>query len=369
MALSGMRYALVPINPITLYTSSQLAATPTVSTTRGIPHFHRTPGKFVYASRLNNAKEWWGRVFSSSTHMDRNTINNDDTCTANGTPTSDGNGYSKDGLTSTEANSSNDAIKYRYDGVAARAEIKINALNTALEIANQSRDLHYNSKRNPSTTSTSQDYKFHWKQDEIQLSDAYSKAIKYTARLRSKDVAMTAQALLDDMIQRHASIQETSNFLTFHDGPQFSDRSVMDLVEAIEAEFGFRWSSPTSPSLREKENVALETTRDGIPVPTSKDFANVLHSWASSKVRRKGLYAESILYRMMELSYFYPENFEMPDSKMFGLVIKCYAGSTCTSFCEYYFVCDYSSEIQLHKLTHSSEYRILAPQSKIHCTG
>ena len=279
--------------------------------------------------------------------MDRNTINNDNTCTATGTPTGDRNGKSKDGLTNADANSSNDATKYRYDGVAARAETKINALNAALEIANQSRDLHYNSKRNPSAspTSTSQDYKIHWKQDEIQLSDAYSKAIKYTARLRSKDVAMTAQALLDDMIQRHASIQETSNFFTFHDGPQFSDRSVMDLVKAIEAEFGFQWSassppSPSpSPSIREKQKIVLETTRDGIPVPTSKDFANVLHSWASSKVRRKGLYAESILYRMMELSYFYPENFEMPDSKMFGLVIKCYAGSTCTSFRGYYCLC------------------------------
>ncbi len=210
----------------------------------------------------------------------------------------------------------------KYDNVNARAEIKIQILNEALDAANESRNLYLKFKQQFTALNPESIQNIHnkWIEHEIQLSDAYSKAIKYTARLRRKDVAMKAQLLLDDMLSRHENIKEESNFLSYHDGPQFSDRTVMDLVNAIEQEYASKDSS-SSPD--------LELTKDGIPLPTSKDFGNVLHSWASSKVKRKGLYAESLLYRMMELAFFYPENFSMPDSKTFGLVIKCHAGSTC----------------------------------------
>ena len=204
-----------------------------------------------------------------------------------------------------------------YDGVNARAEIKLGVLEEAQINANKARALYRSSKS--ATTKLSeesiQNIYDNWIQKEVNLSDAYSKAIKYTAKLRTKDVAKKAQRLLDEMILRHRSIQEESTFLSYHDGPQFNDRNVLDLVSAIERDY----SNTDPPS----------ETREGIPVPTMKDFSNVLHSWASSKVRRKGLHAESLLYRIMELAYFYPENFQMPDSKTFGLVIKCYAGSTC----------------------------------------
>ena len=233
----------------------------------------------------------------------------------------------------TEPADDDDNSKYAYDGVNARAEIKLNTLNETLTLANQSRSLYQKSKRTNTNTSLSLSEESllnihdNWKEQEVKLSDAYSKAIKYTARLRTKDVAKKAQILLDDMISRHGSIQEESNFLSKHDGPQFSDPIVMDLVNAIEQEYSTsRSASSASTSTSAKE---LELTRDGVPIPTSKDFANVLHSWASSKVKRKGLHAESLLYRMIELAYFYPENFSMPDSKTFGLVVKCHAGSTC----------------------------------------
>ena len=237
----------------------------------------------------------------------------------------------------TEPADDDDNSKYAYDGVNARAEIKLNTLNETLTLANQSRSLYQKSKRTNTNTSLSLSEESllnihdNWKEQEVKLSDAYSKAIKYTARLRTKDVAKKAQILLDDMISRHGSIQEESNFLSKHDGPQFSDPIVMDLVNAIEQEYSTSLSASsastsTSTSTSAKE---LELTRDGVPIPTSKDFANVLHSWASSKVKRKGLHAESLLYRMIELAYFYPENFSMPDSKTFGLVVKCHAGSTC----------------------------------------
>jgi len=204
-----------------------------------------------------------------------------------------------------------------YDGVNARADIKMKILSEAKHLANKSHSLHQSSKRTTNELNEQSVLNFYnnWIQHEVQLSDAYSKAIKYTARLRKEDVAKKAQRLLDDMISRHSSIQEESNFLSTHDGPQFSDRTVVDLVAAIEQDFS--------------ASAAPDAVREGIPVPTTRDFHNVLHSWASSKVKRKGLHAESLLYRMMELAYFYPENFSMPDSKSFGLAVKCYAGSTC----------------------------------------
>ena len=63
-------------------------------------------------------------------------------------------------------------------------------------------------------------------------------------------------------------------------------------------------------------------------VPTRGDFLNVLHSWASSKARRKGLHAEALLLRMAELAAWYPDHFSPPDSKAIYLVAKCHAGST-----------------------------------------
>jgi hypothetical protein len=235
----------------------------------------------------------------------------------------------------TEPADDDDNSKYAYDGVNARAEIKLNTLNETLTLANQSRSLYQKSKRTNTNTSLSLSEESllnihdNWKEQEVKLSDAYSKAIKYTARLRTKDVAKKAQILLDDMISRHGSIQEESNFLSKHDGPQFSDPIVMDLVNAIEQEYSTSLSASSASTSTSTSAKELELTRDGVPIPTSKDFANVLHSWASSKVKRKGLHAESLLYRMIELAYFYPENFSMPDSKTFGLVVKCHAGSTC----------------------------------------
>ena len=83
-----------------------------------------------------------------------------------------------------------------------------------------------------------------------------------------------------------------------------------------------------------------------IPPPTKRECHNVLHAYASSKLKKKGLYAENLLYRMMELAFRYPDGNGivdaygelrleigfgnvMPDSKTFAIVIKSYGGSTC----------------------------------------
>jgi hypothetical protein len=79
-----------------------------------------------------------------------------------------------------------------------------------------------------------------------------------------------------------------------------------------------------------------DITENPFVPPTRRDFGNVLHSWASSKIRRKGLHAEALLLRMAELSWWYPDTFSdtFPDSKSFSLVVKCFSGSTRKStFC------------------------------------
>lgn len=219
-----------------------------------------------------------------------------------------------------EEDDDNEDDTITYDGVSARAKVKMNVLNDAKSIADKAKALYQSSRS--STTELSpeslENIRKNWVEKEVELADAYSKGIKYIARLRTKDVSRKAQLLLDDMLSRHGTIQEESTFLPGHDGPQFSDKTVFDLLHAIEQD-----------NSQKSNAVVCVATRDGIPVPDMKDFSNVLHSWASSKVKRKGVYAESLLYRMMELGYFYPENFSMPDSKTFGLIVKCYAGSTC----------------------------------------
>jgi hypothetical protein len=223
-------------------------------------------------------------------------------------------------LTIQEKENDDEEETITYDGVSARAKVKMNVLNDAKSIADKAKALYQSSRS--STTELSpeslENIRKNWVEKEVELADAYSKGIKYIARLRTKDVSRKAQLLLDDMLTRHGTIQEESTFLPGHDGPQFSDKTVFDLLHAIEQD-----------NSQKSDKVVCVAMRDGIPVPDMKDFSNVLHSWASSKVKRKGVYAESLLYRMMELGYFYPENFSMPDSKTFGLIVKCYAGSTC----------------------------------------
>jgi hypothetical protein len=75
-----------------------------------------------------------------------------------------------------------------------------------------------------------------------------------------------------------------------------------------------------------------------IPPPTAKDYINLLRAHSISKAKRKGEQAESILVNMMKLANVMANSVDgrskiwvvdnIPNSKMFALAIKCYAGST-----------------------------------------
>jgi hypothetical protein len=160
------------------------------------------------------------------------------------------------------------------------------------------------------------------------LSDAYSKAIKYTARLRSKDTALRSRVLLDEMISRHGISSESWLFSLKSHGAgneiEIHDKAISQMIETFK--FDDNGTVVNNSEDWKEQNLIMSTA---IPPPTKRDYHNIIHSWASSKAKKKGLHAETLLWRMMELSTLHPGYFDFPDSRTFALVIKCYAGSTC----------------------------------------
>eukprot|EP00554_Chaetoceros_debilis_P007875 CAMPEP_0194078306 /NCGR_PEP_ID=MMETSP0149-20130528/4738_1 /TAXON_ID=122233 /ORGANISM="Chaetoceros debilis, Strain MM31A-1" /LENGTH=889 /DNA_ID=CAMNT_0038759543 /DNA_START=360 /DNA_END=3029 /DNA_ORIENTATION=- len=230
-----------------------------------------------------------------------------------------------------------------------------------------------------------------WMTHEILLADAYSKAIKYTAKLNNvPGAALRAQIFLDEMIARHdygdidghgngdidgdghgkpLIAEEKSNFMLQVQGMNFetitvnfNDMAVDELLNAM-SKSNKPMEKPEHANANVKEGDDRPDTTDTdtftntnpnpnpklhIPPPTKRECHNVLHAYASSKLKKKGLYAENLLYRMMELAFWYPTNSDcnsnwnssskdgvglgfggvMPDSKTFAIAIKSYGGST-----------------------------------------
>ncbi len=202
-----------------------------------------------------------------------------------------------------------------------RSEVKLLVLNEAKEIADKAK-INYQDNQ--------EGYE-EWIGHETNLSDAYSKAIKYTARLRSKDTALKSSKLLEEMIGRHG-MSSTSTFYSFKEGDVdvggiFIDDDVIGAtIKSLK--FDNSGNVKLNGTSTDFQQIGHNDMTTSIPPPKKQDFSNILHSWGSSKARRKGLYAETLLWRMMELAILQPGYFEFPDSKMFALVIKCYAGST-----------------------------------------
>lgn len=214
-----------------------------------------------------------------------------------------------------------DEMDVEVNEAAVRARVKLDILERVKDAADQVKAMYIFSM---SKAEQGDKLRFNhnlsddWISKEGEVADAFSKAIKYTAKLRTQDSAKKAEQLLREMIARHNSIQSRSRFMIGTDKYELNDEDIDDLLKLIEKDFG---KSVTKSRMMERD-------RSDIPVPDINDFTNVLHAWASSKVRKKGIYAEVILYRIIELAYLYPEKFSMPQSNTFGLVVKCYAGST-----------------------------------------
>ena len=225
----------------------------------------------------------------------------------------------------------------------ARSETKLTTLHEAKEIADETKKVYNNilsqQKETNSDIDGHDDHKAYtnWMDSEIKLSDAYSKAIKYTARLRSKDTALKSRLLLDEMISRQGVYSKSSLFSvnTFKDGNDIfiHDDAISEMITTIQ--FGRNDTDNDIMSKNSKEGTSIDSgtststsTNNMVLFPTRRDYHNIIHSWASSKAKKKGLHAEMMLWRMMELSTLYPE-LDFPDSRIFALVVKSYAGSTC----------------------------------------
>ena len=225
--------------------------------------------------------------------------------------------------------------------VDPRAEGKILKLKDAKIVADEAKKVYFESKQTNLKSDNRHDidginsqkaYYDDWVKHETELSDAYSKAIKYTARVRSKDTALESRILLDEMISRHGISPHSLLFSIYYDEAGRSDIIILDrviskFIETLKFDNNGNVITNSSEYSRHGDDI---TNSIIIPPPTKQDFHNIIHSWASSKAKRKGLHAETLLWRMLELVKQQPGRFDFPDSKTFGLVIKCYAGSTCT---------------------------------------
>ncbi len=224
-----------------------------------------------------------------------------------------------------------------------RAEVKQEILTKARSQTNKCKAIFRSQKQNQKPVSEEKLKKLYndWMTHEILLADAYTKAIKYTAKLREEGAALKAQRYLDEMIQRNEEEEllplvamNKSNFNLEMRGigfdmvkVNFKDEAVDELLEALTARD--KELTTNGEGKAGGSNATDNQPLSPIPTPSIREFHNVLHSWASSKVKKKGLFAENLLYRMMELAFRYPDTFDMPNSKTFGLVVKCYVGSTC----------------------------------------
>ena len=195
-----------------------------------------------------------------------------------------------------------------------RAQIKLQTLEKVKEEANQLKHKVYNNTiKSPQTEESIKE----WLQKEEELARAYSQAIKYVARnTKRKLSAKHAEGLLQEMIVRMGISYDYAE----ENNLPFRKKDIVWKMIQSAPDNDIKNESLSGDTTKQNNNIIL----------SRRDFHNVLHSWASSKAKRKGNYAEALLRHMAELSYRYPNILGdvKPNSQTFALVIKCHAGST-----------------------------------------
>lgn len=169
-----------------------------------------------------------------------------------------------------------------------------------------------------------------------QLALAYSQAIKYCSRIpNNPDATFMAENLFYEWMGRFLDELNTDEIKVAVDTNAIMKKKWM--IKTIHALL--------PPLKSDSQNVS--DAGHHLPPPTSKDYINLLRSYSISKARRKGEQAEALLVNMLMLAEasstaekevrasWIKEN--IPNSKMFALAVKCYAGST-----REYFVYDIS---------------------------
>ena len=227
----------------------------------------------------------------------------------------------------------NDLNYTKHEQATFRAKIKLEALAEARTKRKEAKrayeaarfdDEMLNDEESTAELNTLLD---EWEESERHLAMTLQQAIKYVARTRDADAALTAQQLLEEMIER-AGAAPTEFPLEGEDSS--SDFSPNKLK--MQAMVKMIISTPRQDRPNDARNapsIDTHVSNMAFPPPDRKDFLNVLRSWHQSKARKKGLYAEALLLRMAELNHLYPDVFDtLPNSKTFAIVIHCHAGST-----------------------------------------
>lgn len=226
---------------------------------------------------------------------------------------------------------SNDRVYSKHEQASFRAQVKLEALAEARTKRKEAKRAYeaarYDDEMLSDEESTAELSALlgEWEESERNLALTLQQAIKYVARTRDVDAALSAQQLLEEMIERTGAAPtdfpfEGDESLSGSGSPVTSTFKTQAMVKMV--------STPRGDHKRYNDEVTIKSFAT-FPPPDRKDFLNVLRSWHQSKARKKGVYAEALLLRMAELHYLYPDLFDtLPDSKTFAMVIQCHAGST-----------------------------------------
>ena len=175
---------------------------------------------------------------------------------------------------------------------------------------------------------------------EEALNVAYSQAIKYTSR-QSQDAqaVQTAASLMYEWTGRfiNGDVRKNNKFLNRKN----MTRRVHEILRALNND---RTPEPKAATETEDEG------RTAMLAPSRRDYNNILRAHSTSKALRKGEQCEELIDRMMDVAVYSAQRYaesededereklkrivaeSLPDSKVFALAIKCYAGSTRKQF-------------------------------------
>ena len=216
-----------------------------------------------------------------------------------------------------------------------RAESKLSILAKSKEEAGLVRAKYNTRLKN---TTPDDEYFLHLKErvaeSQHQLGVAYSQAIKYSSRIVNNPAATAvAEGLLYEWMETFLQVLDgDGGKTTIHKNSilrkKWMIRTINDIIRSMDK------AESTEQSYAKADEKLMQ-----IPPPAAKDYINILRAYSTSKAKKKGEQAESILANMMELanSLSNEKLTEMhkewikesiPNSKMFALAIKCYAGST-----------------------------------------
>ena len=217
-----------------------------------------------------------------------------------------------------------------------RSEAKLDALEDAKQHVERLRADVLSATENRSESEDTERLREKLSVAEEALSVAYSQAIKYTSR-QSQDAhaVQTATSLINEWTGRIFGGDVRSN----HKGlnRKKMTRRVHEILRSLNGNDCTNEQAATASD---------DGRRSAMSPPFRRDYINILRAHSTSKALRKGEQGEALIDSMMDVAVYSAHRFaesedenerekwkrivvdSLPDSKVFALAIKCYAGST-----------------------------------------